>query len=289
MAHPLPEAPLKDLLFVGFDTETTGLSPLACKLVELSAVKFRADGSVTATFSQLINPEASIPAEVTAIHGITDSMVAGQPTYRQVVPEFASWLESENTVLIAHNASFDLGFLEVAFARLRLPVPDYPVLDTLGLCRRFVRDVPNHQLKTLSEHLGLGSGGYHRALADSFHVKELLIHLLSIIAQCNTWEQLANVSGVLQFNNLWTPTFTGTEKVPDGFELVNDAIATNRPLKLVYRNEHILKRIVTPRSVHTWRGNLYLSAFCHTAQSERTYRLDKIISLRMAETQATHS
>lgn len=280
MAHPAAETELKDLLFVGLDTETTGLSPLASRLIELSGVKFRCDGSVVSKFSQLIDPEADIPSEATAVHGITADMVRGQPTYRQVVPDFLNWLEDDNVVLTAHNASFDLGFLEVALARLRMPPPTYPVIDTLNLCRRLVPNAPNHQLKTLTEHLGLETGGYHRALADSYHVKDLFLKMLPLMPDCTSWHQLSNHCGILEFADLCEEGFSQIDTMPEGFESIKEAITSEIPVQLVYNNGHTSRRKVTPHSVHTWRGHLYLTAFCHDAQSERTFRLDKIVSFR---------
>jgi len=281
MVHPAPGTKLADLLFVGFDTETTGLSPLASRLIELSGVKFRSDGSVASTFSQLIDPESSIPQEATSVHGITDEMVRGQPTYHQVVPDFLDWLEDDNIVLVAHNASFDLGFLAVALARLRLAAPGYPVIDTLNLCRRLVPNAPNHQLKTLTEHLELEAGGYHRALADSFHVKDLLIRMLQLMPDCNSWNEISQSCGVLSFSDLCEDGFARIETMPEGFESIKDAISSEQQVQLVYNNGHTSRRVVTPQSVHAWRGHLYLSAFCHSAQAERTFRLDKIISYQI--------
>src|SRR5438552_1923649 len=103
-------APLADLTFVAFDTETTGLSPLASRLVELSGVKFAFDGTVVSTFSTLIDPQSDIPPEATRVHGITDDMVVGQPTCAEAVPQFFAWANGPDVVLAAHNAQFDISF-----------------------------------------------------------------------------------------------------------------------------------------------------------------------------------
>lgn len=281
MARPSPETELRDIVFVAFDTETTGLSPVASKLVELSGVKFRTDGSVVSTFAQLINPECLIPAEVTSVHGITDSMVNGQPTYREVIPDFLRWLGEDEVVLAAHNASFDLGFLDISMARLRIPAPDYDVIDTLTLTRRLVPTAPSHQLRILTEFFGLESGSYHRALADSYHVKDLLISMFPLVPECRTWGDFAGLCGVLSFSDLCEEGFAQIETMPEGFAPIKDAILSNVPLQLIYNNTHMFKRTVTPLAVHTWKGRLYLSAFCHAAQAERTFRLDKIVSLKL--------
>jgi DNA polymerase III epsilon subunit family exonuclease len=282
MAHPSPGSELKNLVFVGFDTETTGLSPLASHLVELSGVKFQGNGSVISTFSQLIDPESQIPAEATAVHGITSKMVKGQPTYREAVPAFLEWLGND-VVLVAHNASFDLGFLEVAMARLRLPSPTHPVIDTLHLCRRLLPGAPNHQLKTLTEHLGLNAGGYHRALADSYHVKDLLVRVLPLIPERQTWKEFSQTGSVLEFTDLCIEQFDRTDVMPAGFESLKEAIHAKSTLRLVYNNGQTSNRTVTPHSVHNWKGHMYLAAFCHTSQAERTFRLDKIVSFGLQD------
>lgn len=283
MTVPAPDTALKDLLFVGFDTETTGLSPLASRLIELSGVKFRLDGQVISTFSRLIDPQCDIPSEATAVHGITADMVKGQPTYREVIPDFLAWLRDDNVVLVAHNASFDLSFLDVAMAKMNMVTPRYPVIDTLNLCRRLVPHAPNHQLKTLTEHFGLSSGGFHRALADSYHVKDLLVRMLPLMSECVTWNDLSRICGTLGFSDLTEAEFAQVEKMPAGFESIKEAISAQLSLHLVYNNGHTSKRVVTPHSVHNWRGHLYLSGFCHTAQAERTFRLDKIVKFQVLD------
>ncbi len=149
----LADIPLDQIVFVAFDTETTGLSPVTSRLVELCGVKFTADGQDISTFRALIDPEVRIPAAATGVHGITDQMVRGMPKYEAVVPEFIEWCSDSESwsplskgkhrepVLLAHNASFDVSFLEVALCKLRQTVPANTVLDTLSLSRALIKDV----------------------------------------------------------------------------------------------------------------------------------------------------
>ena len=93
--------------FVALDLETTGLGPKWHGIVEIGAVRFRLDGTVLGEFSQLVNPQRFIPRQVIRIHGITNEMVADQPTIDEVLPEFVEFLGSpENTICMAHNARF---------------------------------------------------------------------------------------------------------------------------------------------------------------------------------------
>ena len=189
---------LNDITFVAFDVETTGLSPVANRLVELSGVKFSYDNGKVETFSELIDPEMPIPREVTNIHGITDQMVRGKPTAATVIPDFLSFIGSDS-VLIAHNAPFDLEFMRVNIARLGLVCPENYVVDTLVLSREVLPEAPRHQLKTVVEMLELPSGGYHRALADSEHVKEVF-RLLTARSHFPCFENLCAIGAVTTFN-----------------------------------------------------------------------------------------
>jgi DNA polymerase III epsilon subunit family exonuclease len=266
---------IDELIFVAFDTETTGLSPVAAQLVELSGVKFKASGEVVDTFSTLINPEQAIPPEVTAIHGITDEMVAGQPVWREAVPQFLNWLGGDDTVLLAHNANFDVGFIYVAIARLGRPHPENPVVDTLSMARRLVNDAPNHQLKTLTEHLQLESGGFHRALADSYHVKDLTIKLLSL-GEIETLTHLLDFADVFYLKPMDEPT----GKKPKVLKSIEKAIADGLDIGMIYGTAASWARTVTPQSVLNFRGTFYLQALCHHSGIEKTFRIDRIVEVK---------
>jgi DNA polymerase III epsilon subunit family exonuclease len=281
MSPPDPQAPLADLEFVAFDTETTGLSPLAARLIELSGVKFRLDGRIISSFSQLIDPETDIPPDATAIHGITSQMVAGQPPLREVVSHFFNWLGGDEAILVAHNAPFDVGFLEIALARLSMPVPENAILDTLGLSRAMLPAAPNYQLRTLVEYLDLDDGGYHRALADSNHVRDLMIKLLRMSPHVTTWGDLVEICDTLSFTDVAQEGYEQLKAMPSGFEWIREAIDSGLTVRLVYRNGRTAARTVTPHSVHCWRGNVYLNGYCHVFHAERTFRLDKIIEFEI--------
>jgi DNA polymerase-3 subunit alpha (Gram-positive type) len=98
---------------VAFDTEPTGLQPIVHRLVEGGAVRFRLDGHELATFQTLIDPHIPLPLDVQQVHGITDHMVRRQHTVEQVLPRFIEFLGASDTILLAHNALFDLSFLAI--------------------------------------------------------------------------------------------------------------------------------------------------------------------------------
>jgi DNA polymerase III epsilon subunit-like protein len=136
------DRPLTEVEFVAFDLETTGLFPVVNRIVEFGAVRFTLDGRELAAWEQLVDPECVISPEVTDIHGITDAMVRGQPTVAQALPGFLDFLGGTEAILPAHNAMFDLGFLNFAAAKTGLALPANLVIDTLDLARTCVRGAP---------------------------------------------------------------------------------------------------------------------------------------------------
>jgi DNA polymerase III epsilon subunit family exonuclease len=272
-----PSDDLHDLQFVSFDVETTGLSPVVARLVELSGVKFNLLGGESTSFSSLINPEMPIPPEVSQIHGITDDMVADAPNCAEVVRSFIEWIGDEDTVLVAHNAPFDVEFLHVAMARLQAVRPSNRVVDTLPLARALLRDAPNHQLKTLVEHLELEAGDYHRALADSYHVKNIL-HRLVGDNNVTTVSELVELGCVFNFgSDLYT--FEPAPELQEAIASINNAIANGSSLSFMYSGYRSFKRTVDPLALIQSRGNYYLTAYCKKVLAERTFRLDRISKL----------
>lgn len=275
---------LCDIEFVAFDTETTGLSPLAARLVELSGVKFKLGTTDVTTFSSLINPECSIPPEVTNVHGITDAMVADAPRAADVIPRFIKWIGSHETVLVAHNAPFDVGFLQIAMTKLGLDMPANVVVDTLPLARRLLKDAPNHRLQTLVEYFQLEADGYHRALADSHHVKNFLAKVACAEFNLTSWSALKALGCTFAFNrdaeaeNGW---FEPDPEVVRQAQIIRDAIAAGAAISFVYQGARRQKRKVTPTAVLQNRGNFYLTAHCHRVKEERTFRVDKMFEVEL--------
>src|SRR5215211_3944620 len=158
---------LTDVSFVALDTETTGLFPIMHRLVEVGAVRFRLDGQELATFQMLIYPEIPIPKDVQHVHGITNRMVRGKPTIEHVLPQFIEFLGHHETILLAHNAPFDLGFLAMALTRLRITYPPHYLLDTLDMARRLYPAWPSHSLEYVATRLKVAKKAEHRALSDA--------------------------------------------------------------------------------------------------------------------------
>jgi len=155
--------------FVVVDLETTGGSPEDCAITEIGAVKIRG-GEVIGEFQTLINPGTGIPPFIAVLTGITDAMVSEAPKIDQVLPTFIEFCGSpESTILVAHNAPFDISFLRAAMLRSGRTWPKYRVLDTAKIARRVLTrdEVPNNKLSTLAPFFGADSQPNHRALEDA--------------------------------------------------------------------------------------------------------------------------
>src|SRR5690606_33692643 len=123
-------------------TETTGLSPSSEGLVEVAAVRFNLLAGPQEYFQTLVNPRKPIPPGATRVHGITDEMVFEAPAIEEVLPSFFRF--TENAVLVAHNAPFDIGFLALHSLRSGFTPPDQPVLDSCMFSRRVCTELSSH-------------------------------------------------------------------------------------------------------------------------------------------------
>lgn len=160
---------LIDTTFVVLDLETTGGSPRDCAITEIGAVKVRG-GEVIGEFQTLINPGGPIPPFITVLTGITDAMVISAPPIGEALFSLLEFLGScEETVLVAHNAPFDIGFLKSAAEKLQTSWPRYQVIDTARITRYVVTrdEVRDFKLSTLASFFGANTNPEHRALADA--------------------------------------------------------------------------------------------------------------------------
>jgi DNA polymerase-3 subunit epsilon len=161
--------PLIDTTFVVVDLETTGGSHSNSSITEIGAVKIRG-GEIIGEFQTLINPESPIPAFITVLTGITDAMVIEAPKIGEALFSFLEFAGSpEETVLIAHNAPFDIGFLKAAALECATPWPKFQVIDTARVARCVVTrdEAPNCKLATLANFFGAATNPDHRALSDA--------------------------------------------------------------------------------------------------------------------------
>lgn len=164
--------------FVSYDTETTGLGSGA-RVVEIAAVKWRG-GVEVARFASLVNPGCPIPAEATAIHGITDAMVADAPSASVVLAEFVEFVG--DALLVGHNEQFDARLVAMELGIARLPQLGNPRACTLRIAKDRAKEsgrpAPDNKLATLVRHFELPQdGAAHRALADALSAGRLFWRL----------------------------------------------------------------------------------------------------------------
>ena len=145
-----------------YDTETTGVKPGKDRVIEIAAY----DPANEKNFCTFTNPECLIPAESTAISGITNEMVQGAPLIQEALSQFLDFCSGE-VVLIAHNNdAFDKLFLQSEFQRASLKMPEWRFIDTLKWARKYRSDLPRHGLQVLREVYGVEANQAHRALDD---------------------------------------------------------------------------------------------------------------------------
>lgn len=165
MANPTPEEWYKLGPFTVFDLETTGLSPIYDRVIEIAAIKIDADSNRT-KFHSLVNPGRKIPSSVSKIHGITSDSIKNAENFEIVGKKFLEFIK--DSTLVAHNARFDLAFLQESFARENLELWNGKTLDTIPLVRNAYPGLQSYSLQNLIYTLSLDSkvGPAHRAYAD---------------------------------------------------------------------------------------------------------------------------
>ena len=266
---------------VVLDTETTGLYPgLGHRVVEIGAVRLE-NWQPVAEFDQLIYPERRMEPKASSVSGITDADLLGQPTFAEIAPQLADFLAG--ALIVAHNASFDAGFLGLEFfisrqaelAGSRDPVLPNPWLCTLLLARKHFYFGRNN-LGHIARKLGVRMGKAHRALNDVYMTAEILKRMVRQLEK----QRLETVGDLLfaQGEPIYTPT------PPNLFlpEPVQAALNNGRQLRILYLGEYgETERTITPLypSEHRWVG--YLVADCHLRNDRRTFRLDRIFSAEL--------
>ena len=181
-SHALDDRLLTELAFTVFDTETTGLNPSeGDEIIQIGATRI-VNGKLlkSESFDQLVDPLRELPEASTKIHGITPEMLVGQPPMAKVLPAFHAF--AEDTVLVAHNAAFDMRFLQLKEEETGLRF-DQPVLDTLLLSAVIHPNQESHRLEAIADRLGLTIVGRHTALGDAIVTAEVFLKLVPLLAE----------------------------------------------------------------------------------------------------------
>lgn len=167
---------LNETDFVVFDLETTGAKTPPCRITEIGAYRVQ-NGKITEEFHTLVNPEIPIPFFITGLTGISDQMVKHAPKFSEIVAEFLGFIG--DSVLVAHNAHFDLRFLNHEIGRIH---ENYrvgnPSLCTVQLSRKLLPHIENHRLNTVAEYYAVSLVNHHRASDDARATAHIFINLL---------------------------------------------------------------------------------------------------------------
>lgn len=168
--------------YIAFDTETTGFSAYNDRIIELGAVLFE-DGKAVKSFGSLVNAGKRVPARATMVNNITNGMLADSPKEDVVYPEFVEFLGDAitgDTIICAHNASFDMRFLAATFERLGIDA-SIKFVDTLALCKKYVTGTCDHKQPTMADHFNISQEDAHRAQSDALVCGKIMAKLLKLM------------------------------------------------------------------------------------------------------------
>jgi DNA polymerase III subunit epsilon len=258
-----------DVEFVALDLETTGLMAAMDRIVEIGAVRFDEAGLERGRFQTLVNPERPMSPGAFAVHGISDLDLIDAPVAADALPQLLAFLgDGARTILLAHNAPFDAGFLGREMTRAGLPLPEHSLCDTLVLARRRLPMLPSHRLDFLTQHLDLDATDAHRALADSLRVKDIWLRL----GGPSLW-----TNGLESFR-IFDPEYS--QPVPEGWEGLKAAADRGCTVRIQYEGgtQGSTFRQITPRRFMRKGGVTYVVAYCHIDSFEKSFRLDRIRS-----------
>ncbi len=264
-------------IFIAFDTETTGLATATGRVVEIAALKFDWNGTILDRFSELVRPPGEIPETAIAIHHITDEMVADKPGIDQVLPRFLVFLGGDQTVLLAQNALFDIGFINHEAIRSGIGLPRNVILDQIEVTRRIYRDLPTYSLESTCRRFNLVERQDHRAMADAVLVMKLFRHCL---------KQVRPEEGMEILNSLFHYTFGGpmAARIDEAMlDTVVAALESGGTLEIIYSAGTMkgMPRKIMPTLMYTRDGVAYLTARCLRTGASRQFRLDRIRTCRL--------
>lgn len=245
--------------YVVFDTETTGLSAQADRLTEIGAVKVRG-GVVVDEFDTFVNPKRQIPPNITELTGITDEMVKDAPDEAEALRSFFEFCG--DSILIAHNAPFDIGFISVAAARSKIE-REFTYVDTVPLSRKMLPELKKHKLNIVAEHLKLGEFNHHRACDDAAMLAAIFLKLRErLISEFS-------VKTIQDINRFIDPV--DIKKAPTFHQII--LVKNSTGLKNLYKLvsfahlDYYFKRPRTPKSVlEKHREGLLIGSACEAGE-----------------------
>ncbi|KAA3662253.1 MAG: WYL domain-containing protein [Chloroflexi bacterium] len=261
------------------DTETTGLHPwLGHRIVEIGAIRLE-NGQVIDTFNQMLDPGRSMDPAATAVNGIQDSDLIGQPLFSNIIDDLLSFLDG--ALIVAHNAGFDADYLGMelfidsyASTKPSLKLSN-PWLCTLQLARKNFHFGQNN-LGHIAQKLGVRIGRAHRALNDVYTTSEVLKRMVAELEK----QRMNTVGDLLLAQG--GPIYATTPELPFLSPIIQEALDTQQSLRIVYKGQRReSQRVITPFYPTYNLGNSYLIAHCHLNDEQRTFRIDRIVDAEL--------
>ncbi len=263
--------------FAFLDVETTGLDPNSGdKICEIAVIK-TVNGQIADEFVTLINPGRNIPERAVSIHGITQTMVNRAPLFRDMAKDLLDFLN--DTVIVAHNARFDLEFLRLELRNLNLSLPENNIIDTLAIARRYYT-FPSNSLGDIARYIGLPIDKQHRALADVTTTKDILEYFIKDLERRGI--RLKSLKDILKLQGKSVELKTSNELVlPTEIE---QALREKSKLEIKYLSaykEETSTRVIEPFDISVSKANTYIHAYCHLRKERCTFRLDRILGIKV--------
>lgn len=260
---------LADTPLVFVDVETTGLYPRrGDRVCEVALIRREPSGSVY-EWSQLVDPQRPISRGAYAVNKISASLLKGAPRFVELIPELNDVVRG--AVWVAHNAPFDLGFLQSEYRRARQTFVERPVIDTVHLARRHFR-FPSNRLGELATQFGIAAPDAHRALGDC----RTTLAVFECIINTAYKDRVPGIADLVLHTDRMRPEGDPWTMLPPSLEQM---LAESREIEIVYVTGSGVRseRRVTVTDVVQRSRDLYLVARCHMRGDERTFRLDRII------------
>ncbi|WP_343246931.1 PolC-type DNA polymerase III [Diplocloster hominis] len=246
--------------YVVFDLETTGFSPVNNRIIEIGAVKV-AEGRITDRFSTFVNPDVPIPFDIEKLTGINDHMVLDAPMIDQVLPEFLAFCE--DAVMVAHNAGFDMSFVQRNAKRLGISLHK-TVVDTVSLARVLLPQLNRFKLDTVAKALNISLDNHHRAVDDAACTAEIFLKFVEMLKN----RDVTSLDGV---NSISTLDHTAIKKLPTYHAIIlarNDVGRVNL-YRLVSMShiDYYAKRPRVPKSLFMkYREGLLIGSACEAGE-----------------------
>lgn len=265
--------PLLARPFAVVDFETTGLYPaVGDEICEIGLARVE-NGEIVREFSALVDPGRPLDPAAAQVSGITPEMLAGQPSFEMLADEFLPLLA--DSIIVAHNAEFDMGFLQYKLQKMGRNQVGNPVLDTLELARA-QDDAGPFTLGVLANRLGIEGPHAHRALDDARMAARVLLHYLAEYHKRGQ-DDITRVPG---YRTSYQFSIGGHGREENSFQLVVEsirrAIEAHIDLEIAYRGSGgQTHRRVTPRNIK----GMNMRAYCHLRKEDRDFRLDRILEV----------